>query len=360
MPDAPPAAAPGRALVIQSAFLGDVVLTTPLVQKLAARHGPVDVVTTPAAAPLIETHPAVRRVIPYDKKGRDRGLNGLLRLTRALRAERYEWAYLPHRSLRTALVAWLARVPRRVGFGDGWPWLYTDVRPRPQTGHEVDLLLTLAGPASPGSPALTGGAMTGARVPPTLVTTNADRAATEGFLREHGITDRFVALAPGSIWGTKRWPYYDELARRLATEAAIVVVGGPEDAGLAEAIVRAVEGGGGRWRAVTACGRLTLRQSAEVIRRAALLVTNDSAPLHFAQAVGTVTVAIFGSTVPAFGFGPRGPRDRVVEVTGLSCRPCSAHGPPSCPLGHHRCMKSLTVDDVLHAIEETGALRRRD
>ena len=339
-------------LVIQTAFFGDVVLTTPLLEALAARHGPVDVVTTPAAASLVETHPAVRQVIPYDKKGRDRGPGGLLRLARALRAERYEWAYLPHRSLRTALVAWLARIPRRVGFKDGWPRFYTEARPRPKTGHEVDRLLTLAGSA------LTGGATHHAT--PSLVTTIADRMATEGFLREHGITGRFVALAPGSIWGTKRWPYYDELARRLARDVGIVVVGGPEDAGLAQDVVQAVEGGGGRWRAVNACGSLTLRQSVEVIRRAAVLVTNDSAPLHFAQAVGTVTVAIFGSTVPAFGFGPRGPRDRVVELAGLPCRPCSAHGPPSCPLRHHRCMKSLTVDDVLHAIEETGALRRRD
>jgi heptosyltransferase-2 len=339
-------------LVIQTAFLGDVVLTTPLLAALAARHGPVDVVTTPAAAPLLETHAAVRRVIPYDKKGRDRGLGGLLTLARALRAERYDWAYLPHRSLRTALVAWLARIPRRVGFDDGWTRFYSDVRPRPKSCHEVDRLLALV------DPALTGGAMVAPRV--ALVLTGEDRAVTEGFLREHGIGADFVALAPGSIWGSKRWPYYRELAERLAGTMGIVVVGGPEDAGLGEEIVRAVAGGGGRWRAVNACGKLTLRQSAEAIRRAAVLVTNDSAPLHFAQAVDTPTVAIFGPTVPSFGFGPRGPRDRVVGVDGLPCRPCSAHGPPRCPLGHHRCMRSLTVEDVLHAVEETGALRRRD
>lgn len=341
-------------LVVQTAFLGDVVLTTPLLETLARRHGPVDVVATPGAAPLLEPHPAVRRVIPYDKRGADRGLAGLRALARRLRAERYEAAYLPHRSLRTAALAWLARIPRRVGFRDGWPLFYTEVRARPTSGHEVERLLALAGPDPAGG---TG------RVRPTLVTTVEDRAATEGFLREHGVRpggQPFVALAPGSIWGTKRWPYYKELAQRLAERAAIVVVGGPEDAGLAEEIVGAVAGAGGRWRAVNACGALTLRQSAEVIRRAAVLVTNDSAPLHFAQAVETPTVAIFGSTVPAFGFGPRGARDRVVELTGLSCRPCSAHGPPSCPLGHHRCMKALTVEDVLHAIGETGALRRRD
>jgi len=332
-------------LVIQTAFLGDVVLTTPLLEALAARHGPVDVVTTPAAAPLIETHPAVRRVIPYDKKGRDRGLGGLYRLARALRAERYECAYLPHRSLRTALAAWLARIPQRVGFDDGWRSLYTDVRGRPKQGHEIDRVLALAGVAMH-------------RARPTLHVTLADRAATEGFLREHGIRDRFVALAPGSIWGSKRWPYYRELAERLAGRVEILVVGGPEDAGLAAEITAAVARSGGR--AVSGCGRLTVRQAAEAIRRAAVLVTNDSAPLHLAQAVDTPTVAIFGSTVPGFGFGPRGPRDQVVEVDGLPCRPCSAHGPPSCPLGHHLCMKSLSVQDVLQAIEETGALRRRD
>src|SRR5207237_816876 len=249
---------------------------------LAGRHGPVDVVTPPAAAPLLETHPAVRRVISFDKKGRGRGLGGLFRLARTLRAERYEWAYLPHRSLRTALAAWLARVPRRVGFADGWRWLYTDVRPRPKTGHEVDRLLVLAGPA------LTGGAM-------TLTTTAEDRAATEAFLGAHGVEAPFVALAPGSIWGSKRWPYYRELGQRLAGRVGIVVVGGPEDAGLGEEVVRAVEGGGGRWRAVNGCGKLTLRQSAEVIRRAAVLVTNDRAPLHFAQAWGTPTFSEQGA-----------------------------------------------------------------
>ena len=321
------------------------MLTTPLLVALAARHGPVDVVTTPAAAPLIETHPAVRRVIPYDKKGRDRGLGGLVRLARALRAEQYECAYLPHRSLRTALAAWLARIPQRVGFDDGWRSLYTDVRRRATQGHEIDRVLALAG-------------VTVHRIRPSLHVPLADRTATEGFLREHGIRERFVALAPGSIWGSKRWPHYSELAERLAGSVGIVVVGGPEDAGLAAEITAAVARSGGQ--AVSGCGRLTIRQSAEAIRRAAVLVTNDSAPLHFAQAVDTPTVAIFGSTVTSFGFGPRGPRDRVVQLDGLPCRPCSAHGPPSCPLGHHLCMKSLSVQDVLQAIEETGALRRRD
>ncbi len=333
-------------LVIQTAFLGDVVLTTPLLGVLAERHGPLDVVTTPAAAPLLETHPAVRRVIPYAKRGVDRGLFGLLRLGRALRAERYAIAYLPHRSLRSAALALIARIPRRIGFRDGWRLLYTGTRQRPPTGHEIDRLLALADVAPRRQTA------------PTLGLTASDVAAAEAALRDGNITAQFATLAPGSIWGSKRWPHYAELAERLAGRMDVVVVGGAEDAELGEEIRTAVSWGGGR--SVNLCGRLTLRQSAATIRKAGVLVTNDSAPLHFAQAVETPTVAIFGPTLPAFGFGPRGSRDQALGVGGLPCRPCSAHGPARCPLGHHLCMQSLRVEDVLRAIEETGALHRRD
>jgi heptosyltransferase-2 len=88
-----------------------------------------------------------------------------------------------------------------------------------------------------------------------------------------------------------------------------------------------------------------------LLSRAQALVSNDSLPLHLAQATGTPTVAIFGPTVPAFGFGPTGPHDRVVELTGLACRPCSRHGPMQCPLGHHRCMQDLEAVRVLEALD---------
>lgn len=343
------AARVGTALVIQTAFLGDVVLTTPLLQALAEREGaPVDVVTTPAAAPLVETHAAVRRVWPFDKHGRDRGLGGLRRFARLLRAQRYEAAWLPHRSLRTAVLAWWARIPRRVGFHDGWPFLYTAVRRRPAAGHEIDRLLALA-------------EVPPRRYAPKIELRLADVAAAERLLVEHEIKpgEPFVALAPGSIWGTKRWPFYDALAERLAARGwRIVVVGGAEDWPLGEriaAVVRRL-----RHHTANACGKLSLRESAALIGKAAVLVTNDSAPLHVATAMGTPVVAIFGPTVPTFGFGPRGPRDVVVGVDGLPCRPCSRHGPETCPLGHHRCMQDLPVERVLLAIEETGALHHRD
>jgi lipopolysaccharide heptosyltransferase II len=331
-------------LVIQTAFLGDVVLTTPLLALLAERHGPVDVVTTPAAAPLLETHPAVRTVIAYDKRGRDGGWRGLRALARQLAGQRYDCAYLPHRSLRTAVLARLAGIPVRTGFHDGWRWLYSEARQPPTAGHESIRLLSLAGEAE--------------RVyRPQLHPTADDTRVADELLARAGITGPFIALAPGSIWGSKRWPHYGDLASRL-TDVPVVVVGGREDTALGAEIVGAVGRKGER--AVNACGKLTLRQSAALIGRAALLVTNDSAPLHFATAMGTPIVALFGPTVPEFGFGPLGARDRALGVDGLACRPCSAHGPPRCPLGHHRCMRDLGPETVAAAIEESGALHRRN
>ena len=338
-------------LVIQTAFLGDVVLTTPLLAALAQRYGPVDVVTTPAAAVLLETHPAVGTVIRYDKRGADRGLRGLWRLGRRLRARRYSRAYLPHRSWRSAALAVLTGAAERTGFADSPAAVtYTRRVPRPTSGHEVERLLTLAPPDADAGP------------PPVravhLALTADDRAAADAWLRERNVGAGFVALAPGSIWGTKRWPGYAELASAL--DAPVVVLGGRDDAVLADQVVAAASG-----RAYSAAGTLGLRASAALIARAGVLVTNDSAPLHLATAVGTPVVAIFGPTVSAFGFGPRGQRDAIVEHPSLACRPCSAHGPQVCPLGHHRCMRELSVASVLAAVATTlgveahGAIRTR-
>jgi lipopolysaccharide heptosyltransferase II len=338
--------ASAHTLVIQTAFLGDVILTTPLLSALAARYGSLDVVTTPVAAPLIETHPAVREVIPYDKRGSDRGWSGLRRMAQRLRHAGYTRAYLPHRSLRTASLALLARVPLRIGFAGPWSFLYTESRRKPAEGHESDRLLALADEAP-------------AAYRPQLRPTPTDEQAASEALADAGEdAGSFIAIAPGSIWGSKRWPYYPELAHRLAAKGTpLVVIGSSDDAGLGSDIVAGAAAAQRAW-AINTCGRLTLRQSAALIGRAALLVTNDSAPLHLATAMGTPVVAVFGPTVPAFGFGPLRAGDVSLGIDGLQCRPCSPHGPPACPLVHHRCMRELTVQAVLAAIEETGALRR--
>lgn len=316
-------------LVIQTSFLGDTVLTTPLLVQLANR-GPVDVVTTPAAAALLRGHPAVREVIAFDKRGAERGLRGLWRLASRLRAARYDVAFLAQGSWRSAALALLARVPNRIGFDtSSGRLLYTRRAPYRDDWHHAARLLMLARP--------NGREVSAAELRPTLAPGVEERDAVNALLHAHEWRDGepLVALAPGSVWGTKRWPYYPQLAAELSAGARVVIVGGAEDASLAAEIAAAQPS------AIDATGKLSLLASAELIGRCEVIVTNDSLPLHLASAMGTPTVAIFGPTIPQFGFGPLAPRASVVGEDSLACRPCDRHGPARCPLGHHRCMRDL-------------------
>ena len=159
--------------------------------------------------------------------------------------------------------------------------------------------------------------------------------------------DRLVAVAPGSVWATKRWPVekYADVVRALQAEGWYVVcVGSREDAPLCADLLRRAGAG------INAAGRLTLLQSAELLRRCRALISNDSAPMHLAVAMRTTVVAIFGATVPAFGFAPMGENDVVIETEGLTCRPCAIHGGPRCPIGTFVCMHQITADRVLESV----------
>lgn len=337
-----------RGLIIQTAFPGDVILSTPLIRRAAERLGvPVDVVVIPAAASVLQNNPHIRDVIPFDKKGADAGLGGFWRLAQKLRSRRYGTAYLAQASLRSALLAWTARIPRRIGFrGAAGYRLYTHAVMATGETHQIEKLLRLAD----GAPE---------RREPEIFPSAGDREAVDRLLAQAGITGDFVALAPGSQWATKRWPYYGELARALAMEVPLAIVGGPGDRADARAIRTAL----GNTAIADGTGTLTMLQSGELIRRARVLVSNDSAPVHLASAVSTPVVEVYGPTVPQFGFAARPELSRIVEPDVLlPCRPCSQHGPAVCPLVHHKCMKDTPIARVLaevRTILQIVRVRRR-
>lgn len=334
-------------LVIQTSFLGDVVLTTPLLAELASR-GPVDIVVTPAAAPLLANHPAVRDVIVFDKRGGDDGLAGLWRFARKLRTRadgsprEVSAAYLAQGSVRSASLAMFAGIRERVGFSTSAGRLLYTRRSRYRADrHHAERLWRLAAGDDAADPAPE-------TIRPRLHPGDRERSAIDALLKDVPRDGaRLLALAPGSIWATKRWPHFPALASRLAPLYRLVVIGGADDAPLAAEIARAA----GPERVVDATGKFPLLASAELLSRCAALVTNDSAPQHLASAVATPTLAIFGPTVPAFGFGPLAPRRATVGHEGLDCRPCDSHGPNVCPLGHFRCMKELGVQQVSAALD---------
>lgn len=325
-------------LVIQTSFLGDTILTTPLLAQLANR-GPVDIVTTPASAALLANLPAVRTIIPYDKRDADRGLIGLWRLARRLRANRYDIALMAQGSWRSAALALLAGVPSRVGFDtSAGRLLYNKRVPYRDDLHHAARLLMLARP--------NGREPFPEEMRPSLAPGQQERGDVDRLLGNANVSagETLVGLAPGSVWGTKRWPYYPELAALLADRARIVVLGSSADASLAAAIASAAP------HVIDATGKLSLLASAELVGRCAALVTNDSAPLHLASAMQTPTLAIFGPTVPEFGFGPLAARSSVVGHDDLACRPCDRHGPQRCPLQHFRCMRELTAAMVAERV----------
>jgi heptosyltransferase-2 len=336
--------------VLQTSFLGDMILTTPLLERLAER-GRVVVVATPANAALLVNHRAVSDVIVFDKRGADRGVGGVRRVANRLRAMHADVAYLAQGSVRTAALAWLARIPSRVGFVTSpGRVLYTAQVPFRRELHHAARLWQLASRADD--------ATVPTMLRPTLYPTDDDRARVDVLLHEHGVTltEEFIALAPGSVWATKRWPSFDALATEMADDPIlrshrVVVLGAASDAPLAAAIVNALRQVNAP-AAIDMTGTLSMLGSAALLARAKALVTNDSAPLHLASAMNTPTVALFGPTIPAFGFGPLAQRNTIVERNGLPCRPCHAHGPQQCPLQHWHCMREITADVVSSRLRE--------
>lgn len=321
-----------------------MVLTTPLIAYLA-ESGATDVLCTPAAAPLLSNNPAVRDVIVYDKRGGDRGVGGFARMAARLRSREYQSAYLAQGSTRSGALAIAAGIKDRVGFSTSAGRMFYTTRVALRDGmHHAARLLSL-GTRDAGAPL--------GRLRPHLYPGVAERAVVDDVLGTNSAGEQLIALAPGSVWATKRWPYFKELAHDLRDLGRIVVVGGAADREIAGEIVGATHG-----QAIDATGRLSLLASAELIGRSALLVTNDSSPLHLASAMNTPTLAVFGPTVPEFGFGPLADRSITTGHTGLTCRPCDKHGPMRCPLGHWRCMREIMPEAV--AALARGLLSPRD
>lgn len=335
-----------RVLVVHTAFIGDIVLMLPTVQTLRASlpGAHIAAVVIPRAAEVLENHPAIDEVILFDKKGSDRGGRALLAFSRRIRESRFDAAVIPHRSIRSALLVRLAGIPVRIGFStSAGRFLFTNVVPYRRDIHEIDRDLMLLAPIG----------IQPAHAPlPLMYPGQRESAAVDALLREHSLppSGKLVGIAPGSVWNTKRWPEerFAELAAALSKEGyTVALIGGEADVQLCGRIAQALRDA----RVVNAAGRLTLLGSAELLRRCVAAVSNDSAPAHIAMAVGTPVATIFGATVPAFGFAPRGPRDAVVEIPGLACRPCSIHGGVTCPISTFECMQRITSEQVRSTIQ---------
>ncbi|MBS4027349.1 MAG: lipopolysaccharide heptosyltransferase II [Ignavibacteriales bacterium] len=334
-----------KIVVIQTAFPGDVILTLPLIQEAKKYFGEtfIDVVVIPSCANILNNHPDGAEIITYDKKSGDAGIVGFLRLVSRLRKKNYDVALIPHRSLRSAMLAYFSFIPKRIGFDtSGGKSLYTNVIKYDRTIHEVERNLQLLSPF---------GYQHQKKIFPSLYPTDNDRQIVDVFISENKFSSdrKIISFAPGSVWNTKRWlkEHFVVLAKKITEEnISIVLIGGKNDEHLCEEIQLSVSSK----NIFNTAGKFSLLQSSEIIHRSQLLLCNDSAPMHLAVATKTPVVSIWGATVPEFGFAPYGENDVIIQTKGLSCRPCGIHGGNICPIGTFDCLEKISVEEVYAAI----------
>lgn len=332
-----------RILIIQTAFLGDVILSLPLLQILKKNFPStkIDFLCIPATSQLLKNNPYVNEVIVYDK--RNSGAKGFISLVRKLRSKKYDLLISPHRSFRTALISKLTSARKSISFDkSSMSFLYDESVKYENNLHEIQRNLKLLQPA---------GISENKIVKPELFPGKKESEIVSKFLSEANIhvSEKFICIAPGSVWFTKRFPKekFIKVCDLLKDQnIKIILTGGDSDKNLCEYI----QGSSLNKNIINASGKFSILESAELIRRSSLLISNDSAPMHIANSMGTDVVAIFGATIPEFGFFPYGGRDIIIETNGLKCRPCSIHGGNECPVNTFICMHEIDEKRIVESV----------
>lgn len=328
-----------KILVIQTAFIGDVILTLPLIEAVHRKYSGshISLIITPKAYDLVKANPYINDVIIYDKNGKDRGFKNFIKIDKKIKIKKYDMAILPHRSMRSVMLAYSGGIPERIGFNRSVGKMFlTKVVKYSWNKHEIERNLSLIDEENISK-----------RIP--IFLDAKDVKSADKFLKEKGIkkNDIIIGIAPGSVWSTKRWvkERFAELSKRLidAYSAKIILFGGKEDEALCVEIKKIT----GK-EIVVGAGILSLGESASVISKCDLFITNDTAPLHMASAFQIPTVAIFGPTTTDLGFGSYSEFNIVAEKK-MSCRPCGRHGHRECPKEHFKCMNEIATDEVFEA-----------
>lgn len=325
--EAASASDPKSVLVVQTAYLGDTVFTSALVASLAARWpaARIELCVSPRGRDVALAIPGVAAVHVFDKRGTARRLAGLRRMAKVLRERKFDLAVLPHRSLRTALLARLARIPERVGFsGTLASLLYTARVPTSERGFlEREAALARHFGATPHPMRLRPR-------PEWIASARAALSLSAG--------QPLAGICVGSEWETKIWP--DERMAELVVSLRErgfrpVLLGGPRERATAREIALASD-------CIDTTGN-SVGEALAILSLCSLAVGGDTGLVHAARALSVPTVALFGPTTPSVHrFGER----EVAVSLNLACSPCSAHGSHRCPLGHHRCLRDLDAARV--------------
>ncbi len=328
-----------RILIIQTASLGDVILATPLIEKLHSffPESRIDFLLKYGNESLLRGHPHLKHVMVWDKT--EKKYEHLRELLKIIREERYDLIVNVQRFASSGFLTAFSRAKHTTGFKKNPFSLFFTKRVSHKIStddnspHEVERNLKLIEHLTDKS-----------FFKPALYPSQHDYALVSQYK-----TRKFITISPASLWFTKQYPKekWVEFIKDLDKDLTVYFLGGENDRKLCNEIIELSE----HENSLNLSGKLTLLQSAALMKDAVMNYTNDSAPMHLCSAVNAPVAAVFCSTVPRFGFGPLSDKSFVIQTEKkLSCRPCGLHGLRSCPEKHFECALSINKNQLLSCI----------
>lgn len=326
-----------KILIIHTAFIGDIVLSTPMIAKIAENYPNAEIhyLTVPSGAAILKNHPQLKEIKIYDKRGKQKSWRAFWQLAMELRKEKFDLVFCPHRYARSMLLTYLTGTKETIVYENAaLSFLCSKKIPYQQGAHEVERLLSFVSGENK-------------RYEISLYPGKEDKQLWEKIRKEAQGYEKILVIAPGSKWKTKQWPveYFQAIITTIEKEEkfAILLVGGEEEKALN------LQFGAGVW---DLRGETSLLELTAILQEADFVLTNDSSPIHIASSSPKAKIiALFGPTVKSFGFTPWSKNSVVLEEE-IACRPCGLHGGNHCPKGHFLCMKQLLPERVLAEMRE--------
>ena len=319
-------------LIIQTAFLGDVILATPILSELKRIYpdAAIDVVLRKGNEQLLENNPHIRDVIVWNKKSSK--YKSLIQIIKRIRRKRYDEVINLQRFASAGLMCMFSKATIKVGFRkNSFRFIYNKlIEHSLESGkHEIERnLMTIQ---DHGVKSFS---------PPQLFPSAADYSQVSDYKK-----NTYFCIAPASVWLTKQLPEekWIELIKILQSKGEIYLLGSKADRDLCNRIVNKTSA-----KISILAGKLSILQSAALMKDARMNYVNDSGPQHIASAVNAPVRTFYCSTVPSFGFGPVSENSGIIQIhEKLSCRPCGIHGHNSCPQQHFKCGKDIYLDEKL-------------
>jgi heptosyltransferase-2 len=333
-----------RILIIQTAFIGDAILTLPMIQKLKELYPSreIHVLSIQSTLDIFSSSPFVDKVLVIDKKGKQKSFFSFFNFVRKIKSNNYSLVYSPHRSFRSALIAYLIKADSSYCFSNSsLKFVYKNIVAYIPSHHEVRRNLDLIGFKSDDE---------NWKILPQLIVPLYSKEKINSFFAKFNTNNNFVTVAPGSVWNTKNYPieYYEKIVEYFVEKQFhVIIIGGAKDKVLCDGLAEKFSS-----NVYSVAGEFSILETVELLKRVKILISNDSAPTHLAMCADIPVLTIYCSTVQDFGFFPYNNKSKFISYDALDCKPCGIHGHKECPLKTFDCGWKLKPEFVISKIEE--------